>query len=187
MQSRKIGIRKAAHKHKNKGAIVPPSRINKPLLLAQPTQTTIRNPGFENRTLSPWNPGPPSPFGQIFVTTVTPHSGLQAARMLCVENTVMTLKQKISNLKRGRSYQVSMWLRRNVVSTLGQVRVRLGGSPAIYGINAIPMNTYKQFIDAFQIPGDRGATSFDLEIFLFSSTIGTDITVDDVSITLLGS
>ncbi|MBD8497235.1 carbohydrate binding domain-containing protein [Paenibacillus arenosi] len=187
MPSRKIGNRKAVRKHKNHQATVPSSRNYKTLLLPQPTQATIKNPGFENRTLSPWNPGPPSQLGQIFVTTVTPHSGLQAARMLCVENTVMALKQKISNLKRGRSYQVSMWLRRNVVSTLGQVRVRLGGLPAIYGISAIPMNTYRQFIDTFQIPGERGNTSFDLEIFLFSSTIGTDITIDDVSITLLGS
>ncbi|MCR8845626.1 carbohydrate binding domain-containing protein [Paenibacillus sp. SC116] len=187
MPSRKINNRKAVRKHKNQGLILPPSPKSKPFLLPLPTQAAVKNGGFENRTLAPWDPGPKTPSGEIFVTTVNPHSGLQAARMQCIGNTSMTLKQRITQLRRGRNYQLTIWIRRNVISTLGLVILRLANTTIVYPITSIPMTTYGRFTKTIQIPGNSGSTSSNLEIQLVSGTLGADITIDDVSITQLNT
>ncbi|PNQ78100.1 MULTISPECIES: carbohydrate binding domain-containing protein [Paenibacillus] len=150
-----------------------------------PTQAVVRNGGFENQDLPPWIANVSNVTGQIFIINNNPHSGNQAVRITANPGHSVSLRQTISDLRRGRRYRVTFWVRNLIKPFGGRLQVSLGEQTYTIQLTSLPSSQYERVSRTFSISGNSGTVSRDLVFLVTAQDTFSTILLDDVSISLL--
>ncbi|MEK5407399.1 carbohydrate binding domain-containing protein [Paenibacillus sp. FSL W8-0439] len=150
-----------------------------------PTQAVVRNGGFEDQDLTPWIANVSNVTGQIFITRTNPHSGNQAVRISANPGHSVSLRQTISDLRRGRRYRVTFWVRNLISPFGGRLQISLGEQTYTIQLNSLPSSQYERVSRTFSISGNSGTVSRDLVFRVTAQDAFATILLDDVSISRL--